>query len=260
MAPSSVATGDTAQATGESPAKSPGTDPKNAAMAAAVLDGYVEAIGGKTAWAKIRNRKSTGVYELPSQQTIYEMTIVDARPGKRHSLFVPGIPSKPTESATDGKKSWSKMGYGPAVEQDAEKTAASTEAAIFDRFIDWRTYFPQVEHAGKEPVDGLLCDKIIMTPRTGGLPLTRFFEEKTHLLIQSVELFSEDDQLYTVKYSDYREVDGIKYPHLWKISYMFNLRYKVYQQIEHNVELRPDEFDMPPYPDPRYPEYQGADD
>lgn len=226
------------------------------ATAAKVLDAYVEAIGGKKAWAKINNRRISGIYEIASRGVQFTMTITEARPAKRHTLFVQEVPQPPFEVGTNGKESWSKFGFQPAADQGGSENELTIEFARFDRYVDWRTYFTKVRHAGQAEVDGKMCDKIVMTPRLGQ-PETRYFDTASHLAIKSEEIFAAGDTPQITIFQDYKEVDGIKYPHLLRVDFKGDLRHKLINGIEHNVNLPADEFDKPPYPDPRYPmEYQ----
>ncbi|MGB0715457.1 MAG: hypothetical protein ACPGXK_06240 [Phycisphaerae bacterium] len=221
-----------------------------------LLDAYVEAIGGREAWSKVQSRRISGIYELASRGRQFTMTVVEARPAKRHTLFVPESPQPPFEVGTNGKQAWTKFGYKPAVVQSDQERKMTVEFAQFDRYTDWRTHFPKVRYAGKEKVSGKLCHKVVMTPRIG-FPETRFFDAETHLLIKADEVFAEGDTPQITIFDDYKKVDGVMYPHLLRIDFKGDLRHKIIAGIEHNVTLPPDEFKMPAYPDPRYPmEYQ----
>ncbi len=216
-----------------------------------VLDGYVEATGGKEAYAKVNSRSMTASYEVVGQGVTYDLTIIEERPNKRYTYMISTIKRDPVESATDGTRAWSKIGRIPAKMKDGLAKALAIRAGYFDREVDWRKLFTAAKFGGVVTIDGKKCYKLVMTP-TIGFPETHYYDIETKLLTQKDEQFDESGETMTTKFGDYRKVGGLLVAHQKQIDYGGHQRVMTLTKIEHNTDIRPDQYEPPPYPDPRY--------
>jgi len=216
-----------------------------------VLDGYVEATGGRDAYAKVRNRSIEGTYEVLGQGVVFDLTIIEGRPNYRYTYMISTHKRDPVESATDGTRAWAKIGRLPAKMKEGKDKAMAIRAGYFDRIPDWRKMYTAARFGGVVTIDGKPCYKLVLTP-TVGLPETHYYDIETKLLVQKEEQFEDGGDIMTTKFSDYKEVDGILIPHQEHIDYAGHQRLKTLKKIEHNIDVRPDQYDPPPYPDPRY--------
>jgi hypothetical protein len=218
--------------------------------AAAILDGYVEATGGKAAYEKIHNRVS-------KERVVHVgMGFEDARieyqaePNK-HYVHLESDALGNVDLGTDGDVVWLLTeDTGPLIEEGTARAAQLREAA-FNTALRWREFYREAKCVGEETVDGTPCYKIVMTPYAGE-PETRYYDKQTNLLVklQKMRLSSHMPAMPTgVTFSDYRRVDGLLIPHQRKRSFVLcgSKREMLYvtSSIEHNVELPANRFDLP---------------
>jgi len=213
--------------------------------AEAVLDGYIEATGGKAAHEKITNRVTKATLEITAQGITMDMTIYAARPDKNY-LLMESEAIGTIEKGTDGTTVWEKSAMlGPQVKEGQEK-ADTLREANFDKFVNWREIYEEAECVGVEMLSGKPAHKVVLTPRDGK-PQSFFFDKASKLLVK-VELTVENP-MGTIPVEtfleDYRSVDGILLPHKSRIVAMGQERLLTTQSIEHNVDLPPDRFDPP---------------
>jgi len=213
--------------------------------AEAILDGYIEATGGKAAYEKITNRVTKATLEITAQGIAMNLTIYAARPNKNY-ILIESEAIGTIEKGTDGTTVWEKSAMmGPQVKDGQEKTDTLREA-IFDKFVNWREMYEKTEYVGVEMLSGKPAHKVVMTPRDGK-PQSFYFDQVSKLLAK-VELTVENP-MGTIPVEtfleDYRSIDGVLLPHKSRVVAMGQERLVTTESIEHNVDLPPDRFDLP---------------
>ncbi|MCP4248629.1 MAG: hypothetical protein GY778_16405 [bacterium] len=222
----------------------------SASDADAILDKFVEATGGRAAYARIHNRVSTE--RLVHVGMGFEDSIVTywARPNQRYTT----ITSEATgtvRQGTDGDVVWRLADQcGPIVEE-GEARESRLIAAAFDRAVNWRKYYKKVELADEAEIDGRPCDKVVLTPNVGP-PDTHYYDRQSHLLVKALKPMVSSRMptiVFEVGLSDYKEVDGLLIPHEMRQSFeMCGSKREmiiIAEKIEHNVDLPSDRFDPP---------------
>ena len=201
-----------------------------AETAEAVLERYVEATGGRTAYDKIRNRVVHATLEIARQGIRLEMTVYAAKPNLFHMTMNSDLTGK-IEQGIDGQVAWSKsVTQGPQLLEGEQKEALLREARL----------------AGPEQVDGKPCTKVVLTAKSGK-PVTLFLDEATSLLVRTdmVTVTEAGEVPMRIRLQDYREVDGLKLPHRSIIEALGQERVLQVNRIEHNVDLPADRFALP---------------
>jgi hypothetical protein len=218
--------------------------------AAAILDGYVEATGGKAAYEKIHNRVNKGSVVHVGMGFEDSRVEYEEEPNK-HYVHIESDALGDIDLGTDGDVVWYLMkDMGPLIEEGAARDAQLREAA-FNGVVRWREFYREAECVGEETVDGAACYKVVMTPYAGE-PETRYYDQQTHLLVkvQNIRLSSHMPAMPTeITFSDYRWVDGLLIPHQKKrvFEQCGSKREMLYvtNSIEHNVKLPAERFDLP---------------
>jgi hypothetical protein len=223
---------------------------KDAPDAAAILDRYIEATGGKAAHEKIYNRVATG--RVVHVDMDFEDSIVEysAAPNKRYAIIESDAFGR-IEQGTDGNIVWYlSENTGPLIEQ-GDARAAALRLATFHHSLKWRELYEKAEFAGETAIGEKPCYKIVMTPVVGK-PETRYYAKETGLLVRadgtrlSSHMPPRDIQL---TFSDYRWVDGVQIAHQTKQAFeMCGERREilfVMDKIEHNVDLPGNRFASP---------------
>ncbi len=119
--------------------------------------------------------------------------------------------------------------------------------ATFDRHVNWRQVYEEVQTVGLETVDGEECLKVQVTP-VAGTPQYMYFQRQSGLLTRiSVPVQSPQGETVAIHSSlkDYQETDGILLPREVVVDALGNVRRILTLSVEHNVDLPPDRFQPP---------------
>jgi outer membrane lipoprotein-sorting protein len=179
-----------------------------------VLDKYVTALGGKAAIQKVKSRVTTGTFEVPQDSLQGTATFYAKAPNKRrYSLEVPGFGT--IEQCFDGTVGWAsnpQLGVRDLSEQELEQERVSAD---FYAALNIRTTFSGLMVKGKEMVGEREAFVLEGKEKAGG-PRVMYFDSTTGLLIRAtVERDSAEGKVTVESFlDDYREVDGVKVPHM----------------------------------------------
>ena len=222
-------------------APAPGDLPK----AETVLDQYIEATGGKAAYEKVKNRKTSGTIELAGAGLKGTVQATQAAPNSLVVVTEFGPAGKMVQG-TDGQSAWM---LSPVLGDrllEGEEKAAFLFQAMFNKEARWKEAYPKVECTGVEDVNGKPAFKVVLTPKTGK-PVTRFYDKASHLQVKEMVTQATPMGEITVEMfpGDYKKVDGILTP--------FSVTQKVVGQsieikmteVQQNVDLPPDTFKKP---------------
>ena len=207
-----------------------------------LLDRYVKATGGKDAYAGLRNRIEEITIESVNSGMTFSMTAFYARPDKAYFLIEADAIGK-IERGTNGDVAWeSSSTAGPLIKKGAERDDL-LRSAVFDRITQWRKLFKKAECVGVESIDGKSCYEVVLTPETGE-PETHYYDTKSNL-ISKAEATVQAAVPYELFFSDYREVDGVLFPHKFRRVSMGQETLITIDSIKHNVDIPPDRFELP---------------
>ncbi len=198
------------------PADAPGAAPAAAKAelptAKAVFDKYVEATGGAAAYGKLTSRVSKGTMEVSPMGMKGTLTISQGAPNKfLMASDIAGVGS--SQQGFDGSTVWSiDPTTGGRIVDGAER-ASFVNRSQFNLELDMLKVYPKSEVLGSEVVEGQDCWKVKVGPETGD-PMTYLYSKSSGLLL--VTRGSQESQMGKIEFvttmSDYREVDGIKFP------------------------------------------------
>lgn len=184
---------------------------------AQVLDGYVEATGGKTAYLKIKSAEIRSTMNLPAQGIKGTALILAKAPNKVYTeQDVEGIGK--SAAAFDGKVGWSKDTLQGVRTLSGVELESLKRDANFNSPVEWRTQYKKAELTGIKPVNGKDAYVVKLTPAVGS-PVTQYHDVKS-LLIVRVDSVQESPQgsIPVESYpSDYRAVNGVKMSYAGRI-------------------------------------------
>jgi len=211
----------------------------------AILDKYVEATGGKAAYAKLKSDIATGTMTFAAMGLTGNMVVYSQAPDKRSvEITLEGI-GKIVEGS-NGEIAWSfNAMQGPRLKEGDEK-AQTLAQARYGAEANWRDLYTSAETQGIETVDGKECYKVAMTPKTGK-PQTRWYDKGTGLLAK-MSMTAESPMgamAVETNLSDYRKEGEITVPHkmLNKVaSQEFSM---TIEKVEQNVEIPKEKFEPP---------------
>lgn len=179
-----------------------------------VLDKYVAALGGKAAIQKVKSRITMGTFELPEGGLKGTITFYSKAPNKRrYTLDAPGVGL--IEQCFDGTAGWASNPQTGVRDLSDPELAQERVSADFYAALNIRTTFSGLSVKGKEKVGDVDAYVVEGKESTGG-PRVMYFDAETGLLIRVTVVREAEGEQVTVEnfIGDYREVDGVKVPHL----------------------------------------------
>ncbi|MGQ0637390.1 MAG: hypothetical protein ACT4QC_22520 [Planctomycetaceae bacterium] len=212
-----------------------------------VLEKYVEALGGKTAWNRVETRRINGT--LTANGSTGEWALEGKAPNKqvRRAQF-PGVGL--IEDGFDGTTGWSRSYDGLRSKKGDELRRAEREADL-QREVRIQELYPELKYKGIDRFNGEEVRILEGTPsRTSRDRFT--FSTKSGLLVRQQIRFDRDGVPWEVEteFSDYRAVDGVAYPHEQKVIVLINdqpaVEYVVsVKEIRHNEKIEDSRFMKP---------------
>jgi len=182
----------------------------------AVIKKYVDFIGGKKNWEKVKTLKTSGKYNYGGIE--FPFTAYSKAPN--HYKFIVPLEGKYYAQAFDGEKGWKidafKNETAPTMVtgKAARSMANEADVELQNAFIDYKRKGYTATLEGKDTVDGKNCVAIKLI-RQDGDSGTYYFDEITHALVMKVSPSKNTELQGTILntlYSDYRIVNGIKIP------------------------------------------------
>lgn len=171
-----------------------------------VLERMAAAIGGRERLAKIESMNTRFALAVAGLQGSGE-TLVTADGRTRSTYDIGGIDGALT--VYDGKTAWKRDLNGkvrqhsePELEGDVTQAYSSTFSYLLPGRLPGRAVLVG-EDAGK-------THYVVRLEPAGGIPVTLYVDKSTYLIDRSEQL--ADDRTSTTTYSDWREVDGVKFP------------------------------------------------
>ncbi len=206
-----------------------------------VIDNYLEAIGGKEKFSNVEDRTTIMRGEIMGQNL--SIVIKQKVPNKLKQNIRSGEMKQTI--LYDGTKGVIIIGDKKTELDKNELEKLKLEAAM-NFLLDPEAYGVSLELTGIETVDSLLCYKIVLITEEGTC-WEQFYEIDSGLKIKEVKEVQTTLENFVQEtfYSDYKEVDGLKFP--FKIKQSFGM-----QTIEMNVSsvklnkgLKDSDFEIP---------------
>ncbi len=189
-----------------------------------VIDNYLEAIGGKEKFSNVEDRTTIMRGEIMGQNL--SIVIKQKVPNKLKQNIRSGEMKQTI--LYDGTKGVMIIGDKKTELDNKELEKLKLEAAM-NFLLDPESYGVSLELTGIETVDSLLCYKIVLITEEGTC-WEQFYEIDSGLKIKEVKEVETTLENFVQEtfYSDYKEVDGLKFP--FKIKQSFGM-----QTIEMNI-------------------------
>ena len=218
----------------------------------AILNKYVEAVGGKSALEGIQTRVSEGSFTRPKlvnpSGKLFKVEIYQKAPNK-YLTVVTAPDGGVTYQGFNGKVGWIKT---PAMQREftAAELIQVKPQIEFYKELTLKDQFSSLRVSGKQKV-GERDAYVVEGVDLGGKTEKLFFDTETGLLVRRV-VFSKTilglDPVQT-DYLDYRELNGVKLPFQIQGTYLDNSHYgttRTFTQIKQNVPVDDAKFEVPP--------------
>jgi len=204
-----------------------------------VIAKHIEAIGGREKLDSVKSMRMTGK-SLAGGGIEIPITIEFKRPNKVHIEF--------TVQAFDGKTGWFIIPF--MGKTDPEKMPPDMVEMIEDQadldgpLVDYKKKGHKVELVGKDDVEGSETYKLKVTKKSGNTEY-HFLDTEYFVLIQTKgkRKFQGTEIEFTIKYGDYKEVDGLLLAHSIRQGGMGGDM--TFEKVELNADIPDDRFTMP---------------
>lgn len=210
-----------------------------------VLDKYVAALGGKAALQKINSRVATGDIELPDQFASGAVLMQAKAPSsRRYKIDIQDFGV--VEQCFNGSTGWAnnpQSGLRDMTEEEIEYVRISSD---FHAPLNMRQTYSGLAVKGKEALATGEAYVLEGKQRDGRLRVM-YFDAATGLLVRYVvERGTPEGPLKVDNYlEDYREMDGIKFPHTQRqINPAFTSIIRL-TEVKHNVPIADTVFEKP---------------
>jgi hypothetical protein len=219
-----------------------------------ILDKYVQAIGGKAAFEKLKTRVMKGTWENLTTSRVSPIEIYAKAPNKRVEIVLAG--DYDSSRGFNGAVGWSlNMTETGFRELSGHGLAAEKREAEFYREIKLRELYPKSTLAGKEKVGDSEAYVVEATPAEGD-PEKLYFDVQTGLLIRrdgTVEAPKDGripvESLIKIPvesyFEDYREIDDVKLPFTVRHSLPGVRTIIKFKEIKHNTPIEDAKFNKP---------------
>jgi len=210
-----------------------------------VLEKYVKALGGKEAIEKLRSRLLKGSFDIEAANLSGSFESLAKAPNKSAThISIQGFGD--ITSVYDGAKGWSNDPFTGLRELSGLELATTKREADFHSALNFKKNFTKLEVKGREKVTSFEAYVVEATP-VEGAPEKFYFDTNTGLVIRhDSERESPQGKLPAEMYfEDYKEVDGVKIPHLTKfVTPAFSFSVKL-TEVKHNLEIDEAKFNKP---------------
>lgn len=221
-------------------------------MAQEVIDKNLEARGGAERLKAVESLRAECTVMMGGSEApcVFEWK----RPNKVRMEYT--VNGQKAIQAFDGESGWAWIPFmgrkSPTPVTESENRALKETSYFWGPLLDWEERGYQVAYAGQEEVDGVNCDKLMVTSPEGDVTYL-FIDEVYHLQVKEVQYREAggEDVFVTLTIGDYREVDGVFIPFATK-SKIKNTIVETgitYEDIELNVDIADDRFTIPKPPE-----------
>lgn len=181
-----------------------------------VIGKYVDFIGGKKNWSKVKTLTTSGEYNYGGIK--FPFTTYSKTPNL-YKFIVP-FEGKYYAQAFDGQQGWKidafKNETTPTMLTGPAATALANEADVEleDALIDYHRKGHHASVVGKETVQGKDCIHLRFVRASGNVE-DYYFDETTSAIVMKTAVSKNTElqgTMMNIMYSDYRDVNGVKIP------------------------------------------------
>lgn len=213
--------------------------------AKAIMEKYLDAIGGAERLKKIKSRQVTMNLEMPKQGLKGVVRLYQMPPAMAYSETEIAQIGKILQGS-DGETVWeSNVMMGTRILKGAER-AAFLRGMRFNADYDYENLFKSMKTVGVENVGGRPAYAVeVVNP--DDTKETRLFDKETGLLVgmRATTTSQMGDIKSETTFSDYRDVQGIKVPFKFVVMAMQTEMVTTIDKIELDATIPAERFDLP---------------
>jgi zinc protease len=210
-----------------------------------ILDRYGKAIGGRATWEKFTSQVMLGTIQVPSMNLSGTIMIHQKAPDKFMSAVI--INGAAFQQGFDGIQGWTDDPKNGLREQTGAELAEAKRGADFLHAFKMGRVYARIVVAGAEKIGDRDTWVLEATPPEGGDPTKMYFDTHSGLLLRVVSQNHDADGVTPLQedFDDYRDVDGVKVPFLWRQTNGDTTYTLTFSEVHHDVDLSDSEFAKP---------------
>lgn len=211
----------------------------------------IEAAGGEANWRKLNSRVTTFELNLENQGVkAYGTSYAKApnRSATATTLTALGKKIAAGYDYFDGTAGEEAYTFAPVEKYTGRRLEDVKLGADFYALLDWKSSYKKIEVVKVSKVGDEECYAVVFEPEKG-TKFTEYYSTKTFLLLKREGVQSSSTSSieipFTITFSDYREVDGVKLPFKTVTSSIANGDVVTQvKEVKHNVEIKDDVFKL----------------
>jgi hypothetical protein len=204
----------------------------------------IEAVGGEVNWRKLSSRVSTFDIDLENQGVKAFGTSYAKAPNKSATETTMTALGKTIATGFDffdGTAGEEVYSFAPVEKYTGKRLEDVRLGADFYGLFDWKSKYKMVDVTSVAKCGDEECYAVAFTPEKGS-KFTEYYSTKTFLLMKregvQVSSTSSVEVPYTLTYSDYRDVNGVKLPFKTTSFSVANGNIVTYiKTVKHNVAV-----------------------
>jgi hypothetical protein len=180
-----------------------------------ILERNISALGGRENIQKGSSYFMKATLEMPRRGVRGTLEVWGKAPDKLLTVTVIDRVGE-IKQGYDGKAAWSRDPYQGLRDLEGEDLEKIRYQSIFNPELKWRELFEKVQLTGVERVGDREAYVVRLIGKEG-FTITKYFDTATFLLIRSdvVDVGPNGKIPIETRYSDYREIDGVKTAFQW---------------------------------------------
>lgn len=191
-------------------------NPANDARCDAVLQKFVQALGGREALEKITNSLANATVTMAGMELPLEL--YRAAPAQQATrIEIPGMGV--VREVFDGQRAWSLNPFAGDTEKSGEELAKTARDAAFHQPLRMKELFAPLAYRRAEKLDGREVEVLEARMAAGAVERFYFGADNGLLVRRDSEFPAAAGRVKTESlFEDYRVVDGVRQPHLMRLK------------------------------------------
>jgi len=220
-----------------------------AAQADAILDKYLNAIGGEQKAAGLTSLAAKGTFQTYGIPTKYAMDLYAKAPDQR-SMIVHNLAGADLVDTFDGREAWISQSAQLAPLPLLERTGGEVDAYRLTAALSFPAQIKKLLTQWRVGGPAVVDDRdltMVQGTMNGKFPVNLYFEDTSGLLVRTVTYAdSPVGQVpIQVDYSDYRELAGVKVPYKLILTWLDGRSTIVLNDVKANVPIDASRFARP---------------
>ena len=210
-----------------------------------IIDHYVEAVGGRTAWQKLHSRVSMGTIEVPSANLSGTVVIHEKAPNKMLTIII--VSGSTFRQGFDGAIGWAEDPQSGLREESGGELAEAKRQGDFYSPLNTREHYLKLTLLGTEKVNDHDAFVLEAALPEGGQPDKLYFDAQSGLPVRLISHHHSPEGVlqFQEDFSDFRQIDGVTLPFTISQTGGDSTFVVKISEVRHNVELEDGEFSKP---------------